>query len=205
MEVENTESVREVLRLASADEKLLDRSTVPWEAVLDAVRTVRRETNADDVWLHTACRGATLTYPKPDPPKPRNPELVKRLAKIKAEIDRKKYDAMVKDVDPSVSSKDYVYMSTYTDQLGLGVNTVVLMGTLFALGYYVGTKLAGGSGRDPGQNILPLCLGLAGAFLGMILETLLFMIRNNRTGEAGGKGARVRREKSSPGGKVKLH
>ena len=195
MEVENTESVREVLRLASADEKLLDRSTVPWEAVLDAVRTVRRETNADDVWLHTACRGATLTYPKPDPPKPRNPELVKRLA----------YDAMVKDVDPSVSSKDYVYMSTYTDQLGLGVNTVVLMGTLFALGYYVGTKLAGGSGRDPGQNVLPLCLGLAGASLGMILETLLFMIRNNRADEDGGKGARVRRETSSPDRKVKLH
>eukprot|EP00213_Chloropicon_mariensis_P003290 CAMPEP_0197474336 /NCGR_PEP_ID=MMETSP1309-20131121/5814_1 /TAXON_ID=464262 /ORGANISM="Genus nov. species nov., Strain RCC998" /LENGTH=296 /DNA_ID=CAMNT_0043013951 /DNA_START=197 /DNA_END=1087 /DNA_ORIENTATION=- len=177
--------------------KCLKSDSVPWKVVLEAMRINRKalakrkriegeaeaDGKEDGFWelsiegLREANAGidnATLSSAG------RNPALVKRLERIQRELDDKKYAEMVRDIEPTTQRQSYEYMSSYKDQLGLGLNMVAVMGTLFALGYFLGVRVTTGEADERAGKIsvLPLCLGLAGAFLGMILETILFVIRS---------------------------
>lgn len=223
LRVEATESVREALSRAascsSQPQAFLEHAgspTVPWKVVLEAVREARRAEGEGGgeggPWLQGVLRGAT-SYPPPPAKPPRNPELVKRLERIKADLERKKYEEMVRDVDPQAASSrsEYEYMSAYRDQLGLGLNTVVVMATLFAFGYALGLKLTRPGTDDKyaeeEPRVVPLCCGLVGALSGMVIETFLFMIRCGRRDRAAAMGEEneklVRQPARQTGGKLK--
>lgn len=223
LRVEATESVREALSRAascsSQPQAFLEHAgspTVPWKVVLAAVREARRAEGEGGgeggPWLQGVLRGAT-SYPPPPAKPPRNPELVKRLERIKADLERKKYEEMVRDVDPQAASSrsEYEYMSAYRDQLGLGLNTVVVMATLFAFGYALGLKLTRPGTDDKyaeeEPRVVPLCCGLVGALSGMVIETFLFMIRCGRRDRAAAMGEENEKLVCQParqtGGKLK--
>ena len=224
LRVEATESVREALSRAascsSQPQAFLEHAgspTVPWKVVLAAVREARRAEGEGGgeggPWLQEVLRGASGSYPPPPAKPPRNPELVKRLERIKADLERKKYEEMVRDVDPQAASSrsEYEYMSAYRDQLGLGLNTVVVMATLFAFGYALGLKLTRPGTDDKyaeeEPRVVPLCCGLVGALSGMVIETFLFMIRCGRRDRAAAMGEEneklVRQPARQTGGKLK--
>lgn len=224
LRVEATESVREALSRAascsSQPQAFLEHAgspTVPWKVVLAAVREARRAEGEGGgeggPWLQGVLRGASGSYPPPPAKPPRNPELVKRLERIKADLERKKYEEMVRDVDPQAASSrsEYEYMSAYRDQLGLGLNTVVVMATLFAFGYALGLKLTRPGTDDKyaeeEPRVVPLCCGLVGALSGMVIETFLFMIRCGRGDRAAAMGEEneklVRQPARQTGGKLK--
>ena len=222
LRVEATESVREALSRAascsSQPQAFLEHAgspTVPWKVVLAAVREARRAEGEGEggPWLQGVLRGASGSYPPPPAKPPRNPELVKRLERIKADLERKKYEEMVRDVDPQAASSrsEYEYMSAYRDQLGLGLNTVVVMATLFAFGYALGLKLTRPGTDDKyaeeEPRVVPLCCGLVGALSGMVIETFLFMIRCGRRDRAAAMGDEneklVRQPARQTGGKLK--
>ncbi|QDZ21147.1 hypothetical protein HOP50_05g36750 [Chloropicon primus] len=210
--VEVTPTVREALTSAASlsyreAEDFAQEDWVPWPTLLQALRTIRKAKRGDahedgegahddeDVhddegeggpWLQDVCRDAKLCYPSPEPKPGRNPELVKRLEKIRADLEERKYADMVKDIEPTSTQEKggYEYMSSYRDQLGLGLNTVAVMGSLFAFGYYVSLKVTGGEGEG---EVVPLCCGLVGAFAGLLLETFLFMLRSDTRERTAGR------------------
>ncbi len=213
-EVEGTESVREALRraagAASASEKadfafasFLDAETVPWRVVLAAMRVNRRSApqaeGASDPLLLAGAVEKEADGEASEKGKRKNKKKNPELERIEREMQEKQYAEWVKDIDPSAAARDRVYMSAYKDQIGLGLNLVAVMGTLFAFGYFIGLRLTpGGSDADAEAeagkaNVWPLCGGLVGAFVGLIVETLLFIIRSKdpRKGEGRGGAGRV--------------
>mmetsp|Transcript_3765 Transcript_3765/g.13606 ORF Transcript_3765/g.13606 Transcript_3765/m.13606 type:complete len:177 (+) Transcript_3765:600-1130(+) len=113
LRVEATESVREALSRAascsSQPQAFLEHAgspTVPWKVVLAAVREARRAEGEGGgeggPWLQGVLRGASGSYPSPPAKPPRNPELVKRLERIKADLERKKYEEMYAEEEPRV-------------------------------------------------------------------------------------------------------
>mmetsp|Transcript_4181 Transcript_4181/g.10717 ORF Transcript_4181/g.10717 Transcript_4181/m.10717 type:complete len:254 (-) Transcript_4181:58-819(-) len=217
VEVECTDSVREALRQAAAAaekgpsaasdeeelafESYLEAETVPWRVVLGAMRVNRRsapqaEGAADPLLLAGAVDadgGSDDDGGEKKRKRRKNPE----LERIEREMQERKYAEWVKDIEPSAAARDRVYMSAYRDQIGLGLNLVAVMGTLFAFGYFIGLRFTAGDADADADaagkvNVWPLCLGLVGAFVGLIVETLLFMIRSRDAdrGRSGGGGGR---------------
>ena len=166
----------ELERAAHAD------APVPWRWVLAAVRDLRDhagEGGADGgPWLHDVCRGARLRYPSP-PRRPRNPALEERLQKLRARQEEEAYRSMVQDVDATSTAGESGGVAPYKEQIGFGLNVVVLMGVGFALGFVALGGLAGEG--DPG--IAPLVGGLVGATCAMTVETVLCVVECVRAHE----------------------
>ena len=113
----------------------------------------------------------------PDKPEKRAPhtELAPRLERLRAAQEAREYAAMMGDVhghnnDGSVDLE----MSSYKSQMGIGLNLVVSMGTMYTVGHY-----AGGTAEEPnGPRAvlfgLVLCIGT------MLIEVTLYIISASR-------------------------
>mmetsp|Transcript_6682 Transcript_6682/g.16996 ORF Transcript_6682/g.16996 Transcript_6682/m.16996 type:complete len:243 (-) Transcript_6682:717-1445(-) len=191
--VENTAKVSQVLKAAinvSKDEGelrilegALGNDAVPWKVVLRAVRVVRDSGGQSDSpqslpWLQEVCEGTTFSYRAPETKHKPNPEFRRKMEELRTRIENEKYAEMVKDVERTGDGdNDSLYLASYKEQIGFGLNVVVLMGTLFALGYAVGLKIS----TNP---TIPLVGGLAGSIAALIMETTLFVIRSDRSQRA---------------------
>ena len=104
-----------------------------------------------------------------------HPELAPRLERLRAAQEAREYAAMMGDVhghnnDGSVD----IEMSSYKSQMGIGLNLVVSMGTMYTVGHY-----AGGTAEEPnGPRAvlfgLVLCIGT------MLIEVTLYIIGASR-------------------------
>ena len=85
---------------------------------------------------------------------------------------------MVGDIVHSDSAnRDASEMTTYRSQLGVGVNLLVSMGTMFCVGFY-----AGGTEAEPYGVRATIC-GLLLCILTMLIEIVLFVIGASRIDE----------------------
>ncbi|KAG9155653.1 hypothetical protein Leryth_003926 [Lithospermum erythrorhizon] len=112
--------------------------------------------------------GFVFTSPKP---REKSAELQARLKKLSEAAERKAYDELVKDVAPKRSVEEP--FSAYKDQLGFGMHVALTMFTGYLVGFFAFRALFS-------QNVaMSAAGGILGLVVGMIVETLLFMIRTS--------------------------
>jgi len=127
------------------------------------------------VWVHELLQGAAPVLPVFKPERKRDPALVKRLEKIRAVQENREYAAMVGQLSSGESTgRDEAEMSTYRSQMGVGLNLLVSMGTMFCVGYFIG-----GCDENPHCVRAAIC-GLGLMIVAIAIEMLLFLIGASR-------------------------
>eukprot|EP00291_Cryptomonas_curvata_P002553 CAMPEP_0172184328 /NCGR_PEP_ID=MMETSP1050-20130122/19510_1 /TAXON_ID=233186 /ORGANISM="Cryptomonas curvata, Strain CCAP979/52" /LENGTH=179 /DNA_ID=CAMNT_0012858105 /DNA_START=48 /DNA_END=583 /DNA_ORIENTATION=- len=123
-----------------------------------------------NMYLHELLAESSVEPPPPPPERKRNPELVKRLDKIRTYLEDREYDEMVKDVRRGeIDASNLGEMRSLSSQLGEGVNIIVAKATAFAVGFYASKALYG---DDPVYNTIA---GLVGLIVGLAVEACLYV------------------------------
>ncbi|KAG2432918.1 hypothetical protein HXX76_008648 [Chlamydomonas incerta] len=155
--------------------KLRGAEQIDWSSLKAVADAYRAANPSKPVYLHKLCSQRDVILPSP-PVKEKSPELVARLAKLQAQLDNKRYDAMVADVTAAERKADELrgVLPNARLQLSFGAHVLVAMFTFWATAFY-GTKIW--FGWDPLWSGLAGAVGLA---CGLIIETVLLIIRTNR-------------------------
>ncbi|KAJ9549722.1 hypothetical protein OSB04_022265 [Centaurea solstitialis] len=103
-------------------------------------------------------------------PRQKSEELKARLRKLEEVAERKEYKELVKDITRKAESEPF---SSYKDQLGFGLHVALTMFTGYLLGHFTFRALFGHS------PIMTAAGGILGLVVGMMVETLLFIIRTS--------------------------
>ena len=150
------------------------------------------------VWVHELLLGAAPVLPAKAVRAPAHPALAPRLAALRAAEEDREYARMVGTSGRSedTSARDVAEMATYRSQMGVGLNLLVSMITMFIVGAY-----AGGTDEEP-FGIRAIVCGLALMLLAMAIEMALFMIGATRVDAAVAK--RERREKRGHSNRTEL-
>ncbi|XP_022737092.1 uncharacterized protein LOC111289981 [Durio zibethinus] len=173
-----TESARSFLLSASNDPRLSQelrelaltlssRTTAPYKQI----RSIWVESDVDSrPGLLSLFSGSNFVFSSPKP-REKSEELKERLRKLQEISERKEYQELVKDITPE---KDFNEpFSTYKDQIGFGLHVALTMFTGYLVGYFAFRALFNHS------PIMNAAGGILGLVFGMLLETLLFIIRTS--------------------------
>ena len=134
---EDTEALRRCQAegsLSLADVRLLSR-------VLRA-----GSSSAGGSWVHELLSCAAPVLPQRPARAPPHPELEARMHKLRAAQEDRQYAAMVGGLvgGEDADSRNAAEMNTYRSQMGVGLNLIVSMGTMFTVGCY-----GGGTEEEP--------------------------------------------------------
>uniref|UniRef100_A0A0E0CI79 Uncharacterized protein n=1 Tax=Oryza meridionalis TaxID=40149 RepID=A0A0E0CI79_9ORYZ len=110
--------------------------------------------------LRRLLHGADFLLSSPKP-RDKSDELKARLDKLREMQERKEYAELVRDVAPPAKEDSPELFSSYKDQIGFGLHVVLII-ALF--------------NNSPVMNAAGGILGLVG---GMLMETVLFIIRSS--------------------------
>ncbi|BBN17955.1 hypothetical protein MPTK1_7g18290 [Marchantia polymorpha subsp. ruderalis] len=142
-------------------------SAVPYEILRQAFA----QRALDDLQpIHEVLVGSSFVLESPKP-REKSEELKARLQKLQELADNKAYEKLVSDVTKKSNYEPEVF-SSYKEQLGFGLHVVVTMFTGFAFGYSVFRSQF----RD--NPVIHAAGGALGLIIGMLLETLLFIVRD---------------------------
>ena len=125
------------------------------------------------VFVHELLLGAEPVLPAKAQRAPAHPALAPRLAALRAAQEDREYARMVGSgarQDEDAAARDAAEMSTYRSQMGVGLNLLVSMATMFTVGAY-----AGGTVDEP-FGVRAVVCGLALMLLAMAVEMSLFLI-----------------------------
>uniref|UniRef100_A0A2P2MY79 Uncharacterized protein n=1 Tax=Rhizophora mucronata TaxID=61149 RepID=A0A2P2MY79_RHIMU len=117
--------------------------------------------------------GSALVFISPKP-REKSEELKARLRKLQELSERNAYKELVKDITPMNETNEP--FSSYKDQLGFGLHVALIMFTGYLVGY---ATFSGLFGRSPAMSAAG---GILGLVVGMLVETLLFIIRTSNLG-----------------------
>ncbi|XP_051199178.1 uncharacterized protein [Lolium perenne] len=120
--------------------------------------------------LRQLLQGAQFVLSSPKP-REKSDELKARLEKLREMQERREYAELVKDVAPKEDTTEP--FSSYKDQLGFGLHVVVIMFT----GYLVG--MAAFRALFSNSPVMNAAGGILGVVGGMLMETVLFIIRSS--------------------------
>lgn len=173
-----TEHIRGFLSSASRDPSLSgqlrdlasdlsSRADLPYKSLREIWFASRPETRPG--WARLLS-GSHFVFTSPKP-REKSEELKARLRKLSEMAEKKAYEELVKDITPKKDTNEP--FSSYKDQLGFGLHVVVTMFTGYLLGYFAFRALFG---HSPVMNAAG---GILGLVCGMLLETLLFIIRTS--------------------------
>ncbi|XP_011028161.1 PREDICTED: uncharacterized protein LOC105128265 [Populus euphratica] len=109
-----------------------------------------------------------LSSPKP---REKSEELKARLRKLEEMAERNAYAELVKDITPRKNTDEP--FSSYKDQIGFGMHVVLIMFTGYLVGFAAFRALFG---HSPAMSAAG---GILGLVFGMLVETLLFIIRTS--------------------------
>ncbi|KAJ1693492.1 hypothetical protein LUZ63_010190 [Rhynchospora breviuscula] len=112
--------------------------------------------------------GSDFVFTSPKP-RQKSEELKARLKKLAELAEQREYAELVKDVTPKRDNTEP--FSSYKDQIGFGLHVVLLMFTGYLVGYASFRALFN---HNPVMNAAG---GILGLVCGMLLETVLFIIR----------------------------
>ncbi|GLI64005.1 hypothetical protein VaNZ11_007159 [Volvox africanus] len=150
--------------------------SIRWDDLKAIVSEVRKANAAKSIYLHQLCSHRDVILPIP-PPKEKSPELQARLAQLQEALDNKRYSEMVADITVGERKAEELrgsILPTSRLQLSFGAHVLVTMFTFWALAYY-GSKL-----YLSYDELWAGLLGALGLTAGLLLETLLLIIRSNR-------------------------
>ncbi|XP_059642930.1 uncharacterized protein LOC132284818 [Cornus florida] len=174
----NTETIRSFLTSASDDSYLSDdlrrtasslsiQPSLPYKSIRSLWFASPPSSRPDLIQLFS---GSHFIFTSPKP-REKSEELKARLRKLAEAAERNAYAELVKDITPRKSETEP--FSSYKDQLGFGIHVVLIMFTGYLVGYAAFRALFN---HSPIMNAAGGILGLVG---GMLLETLLFIIRTS--------------------------
>ena len=143
---------------------------VPWALLDEACTELRARGGGGGPYLHELLRGAPLELPGPPPPRSRSAALEATLRSLREREDNARYAEMVRDVVPPPPAEP---LSVYAEQVGFGLNVILMMFTLFMVGYF-------GAQGFSASPAVQLGAGLCGASGALLLETALLILRFNR-------------------------
>ncbi|XP_060207617.1 uncharacterized protein LOC132635306 [Lycium barbarum] len=160
-ELELSDDLRE---LASS---LIDNPTLPYKHLRSVWVGSNPSDRPDLMGLLSGCK---LVFCSPKP-REKSEELKERLRKLEEMAERKAYDELVKDITPKKDEGEP--FSSYKDQMGFGLHVALTMFTGYLLGYYAFRALFN---HSPAMSAAG---GILGLVIGMLVETLLFIIRTS--------------------------
>ena len=137
------------------------------------ISEIRRRIKAPPpVFVHELLLGAEPVLPAKAQRAPAHPALAPRLAALRAAQEDREYARMVGGAVRSddMAAREAAEMSTYRSQMGVGLNLLVSMATMFTVGAY-----AGGTVDEP-FGVRAVVCGLALMLLAMAVEMSLFLI-----------------------------
>lgn len=165
------DTAKELQRYARAD-----AAEISLDAVEALSAALRRQKAEPPVWVHELLQGAAPVLPVFASQRTPHPELEPRLKALRAEAENREYAAMVGNVVVSKhAGREEAEMTTYRSQMGVGLNLIVSMATMFTVGYYMG----GEDGKPRGSRAL--FSGLLLMLVTMAVEMALFLIGASRT------------------------
>jgi len=176
--ISSTEGIRLFLSTASEDphlspelrqiaSDLSSQGNVPYKLLRALWFASRTSTRPALIQLFS---GSEFVFTSPKP-REKSEELKARLRKLEELAERNAYQELVKDITPKKDATEP--FSSYKDQLGFGLHVVVMMFTSYLVGYAAFRALFN---HSPAMNAAGGILGLVG---GMLVETLLFIIRTS--------------------------
>lgn len=118
--------------------------------------------------LQVVLSGSQFVLKSPQP-RQKSEELKARLRKFEEDAERNAYKELVKDITPRRDESEP--FSSYKDQIGFGLHVALTMFTGYLVGYYTFRALFGHN------LIMHAAGGILGLVVGMLVETLLFIIR----------------------------
>ncbi|KAF8728208.1 hypothetical protein HU200_018798 [Digitaria exilis] len=122
--------------------------------------------------LRGLLQGAEFVLPIPKP-REKSDELKARLEKLREMQERKEYAELVRDVAPPSRNDGPEPFSSYKDQIGFGLHVVVIMFTGYLVGFATFKAVFNNS------PVLNAAGGILGLVCGMLVETILFIIRTS--------------------------
>ncbi|KAL5231178.1 hypothetical protein ABZP36_029954 [Zizania latifolia] len=146
---------------------LATQSAVPYRSIRDIWCAASPHARPP---LRHLLRGTSFVVTSPKP-RDKSDELKARLKKLREMPERREYDELVRDVAPRKESPEP--FSTYKDQIGFGLHVVLIMFTGYLVGFAAFRALFNNS---LAMNAAGGILGLVG---GMLVETVLFIIRSS--------------------------
>lgn len=176
--ISTTENIRLFLAGASAETELSDdlrelasslsdHTTVPYKHLRSIWIGSNPSTRPDLMGLLS---GSNFVFCSPRP-REKSEELKARLRKLEEASERKAYAELVKDVTPRKPVDEP--FSSYKDQMGFGLHVALTMFTGYLMGYYAFRALFS---HSPAMSAAG---GILGLVIGMLVETLLFIIRTS--------------------------
>ncbi len=173
LRVRQTPATRDALRRASASTDVVDAETVPFRLLRDVAVALRDAGDVSGPYLQDLVRGGGLAL---DPPRraARDPALERRCRDLRKAQEEREYAAMTEDVTRG-SRGGGIQMSDATRELGFGAHVVTLMGACFLGGAVAGRSIA------PESVTVQAVLGAVGMFAALMVEALLFMLRDAKT------------------------
>lgn len=129
---------------------------------------------ASPLYVHELLAGAAPILPERAAKPPPHPSLAPRLEALRAAQEDREYAKLIGGSlgrDDTSVGRDEAEMATYRSQLGVGVNLIVSMATMFIVGAY-----AGGVEGEPFLGVRATVCGLALMLLTMAVEMSLFLI-----------------------------
>ena len=173
LRVRQTPATRDALRRASASTHVVDAETVPFHLLRDVAVALRDAGDVSGPYLQDLVRGGGLAL---DPPRraARDPALELRCHDLREAQEAREYAAMTEDVTRDRRGGG-IRMSDLTRDIGFGAHVVTLMGACFLGGAVAGRSIA------PESVTVQAVLGAVGMFAALMVEALLFMLRDAKT------------------------
>ncbi|ONK71948.1 uncharacterized protein A4U43_C04F14050 [Asparagus officinalis] len=183
----NTDSIRSFLLSVLSDSgpdispelrglasDLSSRTSVPYKSLRAIWSALPVESRPSPSRLFA---GSEFVFASPKP-REKSEELKARLRKLEELAERKAYAELVKDITPKKGTDEP--FSSYKDQIGFGIHVVLIMFTGYLVGYAAFRALFNHS------IVMNAAGGIIGLVFGMLVETLLFIIKtsNHDTGSS---------------------
>jgi hypothetical protein len=127
-----------------------DASNILLEDVRRVSRILRQRATAnadgagghasEPLWVHELLQGAAPVLPAPRQRADPHPSLAPRLDRLRLAQETRDYAKMVGDICGREESgeREAAEMQTYKSSIGVGLNLIVSMATMFCVGFYAG-------------------------------------------------------------------
>ena len=213
-----TEEMRKLLVAANLPDGDPGAATVSWRNLAAAYEL--SDYASRHVSLRSVCRGSEVAFERADyaptggngnggpsssarrtNPFEKSSELTTLLDELQRRLDQKRYDHMVRDVTArerrAEAARD-TSLSAYKEQMRFGAHVISMMAVFFLMGYFASHRVF------PDSAAARLLCGVVGMFAAMVVETLLFAIKDAReeADRGGGGGGGGGRRRKSTGGDV---
>lgn len=180
MRLRVTESISKLIRDVEKEDRSSDdvihQETVTWNELKELY--TRSGYASRGITLKRVCHGSSIDFPRVRRRRTdgKSPELVRHLEMLQRQLDQKQYDAMVKDVTAGerlARERHDMSFSGYKDYMRFGVHVMSIMAVFFMVGYAASYRVF------HSESLRILC-GVVLMFCGMVMETILLVIKENK-------------------------